>query len=129
MDYKISSHSVYNINYHIVFCPKRRKKCLVEDIATTLKDLFQQIADRNSWSLQAVEVMPDHVHIFVGCSTKDSPHKIVKTFKGGTARIMRDTFPQLRKIPAMWSNSYYCGTIGNVSATVVKSYIANQKGK
>jgi putative transposase len=129
MEYKKSKHCVYNINYHIVFCPKRRKPVLVDDITTALQVIITDRMQSVKAQIISLTIHPDSVHLFVSCSPTLSPHKIVKIIKNASANTLRERFPQLRKIPAMWSSSYYAGTVGFASDSVVKSYIENQKGK
>ena len=129
MEYKISKHSVYNINYHIVFCPKRRKPVLVDELCNELKYIIQENVNKCGGKIESLAIMPDHVHIFVSCPPTISPHVLVKNIKGRSAKILREMFPNLKKMPALWSRSYYVGTVGFVSESVIKNYIDSQKGK
>ena len=119
----------YSINYHIVFCPKRRKPVLVNDIATDCKTILAETVAKVNGKIEALEVMPDHVHIFVSLHPKLSPHQLIKRLKGATSNALRKKFPQLLTIAALWSSSYYVGTVGQVSESVVQMYIEGQKGK
>lgn len=125
--YKISDHSVYNISYHIVFCPKRRKPVLVDDIVTDLEAKFTEIINNLGGKIESLSIQQDYIHIFVSIPPNISPHIIVKKLKGGTSKFLRDKYKQLRRIPTMWSRSYYVGTIGFVSESIIKNYINNQK--
>ena len=127
--YRLSKHSVFNLNYHIVFCPKRRKPVLVDDIANDLKSIIYSTVEEIGCQVETCEIMPDHVHIFIRSLPTISPHRIVKDIKGRSSRILRQKYPQLLKLPALWSRSYYAGSVGYVSESVVKMYIENQKGK
>lgn len=129
MEYKLSNHCCYNINYHIVFCPKRRKRVFVGDIVADAENKIRRICEEIGVSLENISIMPDHVHLFVSAPPTINPQKIVKRIKGSTARYLRDKYPNLMKIPCMWSPSYYIGTVGFVSESVVKQYIENQKTK
>ena len=129
MEYKLGNTCAYNINYHLVWTPKRRAKVLIGDIATNVKEILIECSKEINVTIETMEVMPDHVHIFVSARPTISPHKIVKKFKGKTSNILRKKYPQLCKLPALWSSSYYCGSVGHVSESVVKLYIENQKGK
>jgi len=129
MEYKLSNHACFNINYHIVFCPKRRKKILIGDIVRSLENKIKSICEENNIILEKISVMPDHVHLFVSAKPTMTPHLIVKTIKGASARYLRDKYPATKKLPCMWSPAYYIGTVGCVSESVVKKYIENQKGK
>jgi len=129
MDYKLSNHSTYNLNYHIVFCPKRRSPVLVGEIIVELTRIIHEQMDSVNVTIESLAIQPDHVHLFVSCPPTISPHGIVKKIKGGSSRVLREMFPQLKKLPAMWSRSYYVGSVGFVSESVVKAYIENQKGK
>lgn len=130
MSFKLSDHSAYNLNYHFVWCPKYRRKVLVEPIANRLKELLQQKATALKINVEAVEVMLDHVHIFVSAPPTLAPHHIAAQFKGFTSHELRKEFPELRsKLPTLWSRSYYVGACGHASESVVKMYVENQKGK
>ncbi len=126
---QIHSGGTFNVNYHIVFCPKRRKPVLVDDIAADCKAIISETVVKVKGKIEALEVLPDHVHLFLSIHPKISPHQIVKRVKGATSNLLRAKFPQLLKMPALWSSSYYVGTVGTVSDSVVKFYVENQKGK
>lgn len=126
---KVSRAGVYQIFYHLVWTPKRRASVLRGLIASDLKEIFEQVASEKDISIKTMEVMPDHVHLFVSCNPKISPHLVIKSFKGASSNILRKKYPQLLKLPCLWSSSYYCGTVGSVSDSVVQHYIQNQKGK
>lgn len=126
-----SNHNVtYNCHYHIVFCPKYRRKVLLPPIDTRLKVLIQECVEKWEQEFVEVEVMPDHVHLIVGCDPQFGIHKLVRLIKGSTSHDLRIEFPELkRKLPSMWTNSYYVGTVGGVTLETVKRYVENQKGK
>lgn len=127
--YRLGKHCVYNINYHIVFCPKRRKSVLTGDLAIELEQIIHEAAAKVNTKVETFEIMPDHVHLFVSCPATISPDRIVKQIKGMSANILMKKYRDQLKLPSLWSSSYYCGTVGHVSESVVKHYIDNQKGK
>ncbi|WP_337584879.1 IS200/IS605 family transposase [Phascolarctobacterium succinatutens] len=121
---------VYSCKYHIVFCPKYRRKVLVNGVDTRLKELVNSICEELQVDIIEMEIMPDHVHILLGVDPQFGIHKAVKTIKGTTSRILRQEFPWLRsRIPTLWTNSYFCSTIGDAPLSVIKQYIENQKSK
>jgi len=122
--------SVVNINYHIIWCPKYRRKVLVDGIDERLKVILKEIATKMKCSVKEIEVMPDHVHLFLQATPTVPVHLIVKQLKGESGRILRQEFPVLNsKLPCLWTRSYYCETIGCISEDTVKQYIENQKNK
>lgn len=128
--YKVSAGCVYNVNYHIVWCPKYRKAILIDTIAKDLELLIRQKAKEIEVTIEAFEIMPDHIHIFISCKPNLPIHFIIQQFKGFTSHELRNKYEYLKKkLPTLWSRSYYVGTVGSVSDTVVKNYIAHQKGK
>jgi putative transposase len=130
MSFKLSDHAAYNLNYHFVWCPKYRRKVLTDDISKRLETLIRQKASKIEVTIEAIEIMPDHVHLFVSATPLLSPHHIAAQFKGFTSHELRKEFPELRtKLPTLWSRSYYVGACGHASESVVKMYIENQKGK
>lgn len=129
MDKKKHLGGTFNINYHIVFCPKRRASVLVGNIAHDCEATLVQLVEELRGQIQAIEIMPDHVHIFISIHPKISPHQIVKKLKGATSRLLRKKYPQLLRLPCLWSSSYYIGTVGHVSDSIVKLYIEHQKSR
>jgi len=129
MEYKHSRNQVFLINYHLVWCPKRRKKVLTAKIAKRLEEICNQVAKEKSVDILALEIMPDHLHLFVSCQPQMTIHKIVKAFKGRSSNILRKEFPVLLKLPSLWTNSYFVSTAGNISNKTIQKYIENQSKK
>lgn len=127
--YTSSSHTVYNIGYHIVFCPKFRRKVLVDGIDVRLKELFMEKADELGITIERMEVMPDHVHLFVKSRPTYAVHFVVNQLKGYSSVTLRREFPKLRsRLPTLWTRSYFVESIGHISEETVKRYIEEQKG-
>jgi len=129
MEYKHSRNQVFLINYHLVWCPKRRKKVLTAKIAKRLEEICNQVAKEKSVDILALEIMPDHLHLFISCQPQMTIHKIVKAFKGRSSNILRKEFPVLLKLPSLWTNSYLVSTAGNISNKIIQKYIENQSKK
>ncbi len=145
-EYRRNPHSVTLINYHFVFCPKRRKKVLTGEIAHRLQGIIFELCTENNWRLIALEIMPDHVHLFLNTDPTFAPSVIIKRIKGRASHHLRKEFPELLKLPTLWTPSYFVATIsegvpqgdtashisfrtGNASTETVRRYIENQKGK
>ncbi len=126
------SSAVYNLNYHFIWCPKYRKPILEEPgLKEFLEDQIQTIAATKEWEILALEIMPDHIHLFLSTTPFDSPTSMVKVLKGVTALRLFKTFPELRNKywkGKLWSPSYYVGTAGQVSAETIQKYIEKQRG-
>lgn len=129
MEYKHNTTSVVMINYHLVFCPKYRRKLLVGDIKNRLSELCDEVAQENRWKIIAKEIMPDHVHLFVYADVRTRPEIVVKRFKGRSSRYLRREFPMLMKMPTLWTRSYFLSTAGNVSSAAIQKYIERQWDK
>jgi len=128
---KKSSSAVYNINYHIVFCPKYRQDVLIGEVKDFTEECIQTIAAAKDWEVLELRVMPDHIHLFISAPPFDSPTSIVKIFKGTTALRVFKRFPKLHqrlRKGNLWSPSYYVGTAGHVSAETIQRYIEEQGG-
>lgn len=125
-----SNKAIFNIGYHIIWCPKYRRQVLTDVVESRLKQLLFEKAEQISITIEDLEIMPDHVHIFVKCSPVDSPHFIVQQLKGYTSRILRREFKSLKsRLPTLWTRSYYCESVGHISENTVKKYIDEQKNK
>lgn len=123
-----NNKSVVNISYHIIWCPKYRRKVLTGDVEEKLKEILPQIAQDMDCLVETMEIMPDHLHIFLRGTPLIPIHLIVKNLKAKSSKILRSSFPFLKKrMNTMWTRSYYCETIGNISEETIKKYIENQK--
>jgi putative transposase len=115
------------INYHFVWIPKRRKAVLVGPIERALRRLLEEKAEELDCQIIALEVMPDHVHLFINCPPTLSADQLMFRLKGSSSHALRKRFPELLKLPSLWTRSYFCSTAGNVSNATVERYIAEQK--
>ena len=122
--------SVCNINYHVVWSVKHRRKILDAQVEKYLKDIVQQIADEKGFTVQMFEcVEQDHIHCFITAPPKLSVTTIVKYLKGITGRKLYEQFSEIRSKlwkGQLWNHSYYCETIGSVSEENIKRYIKKQ---
>lgn len=126
--YKSNNNIVYSCKYHVVWCPKYRRKVLTGNIELRLKELIQETCEELQCELIELELMPDHVHLLVDVDPQFGIHKLIKTIKGKTSRILRKEFPILTtKLPTLWTNSYFVSTVGGAPLAVIKQYIENQK--
>jgi len=116
----------YQTAYHVVWCPKYRRRVLTGRLAIRVEELLLEICNKNKWEIISKEIQPDHVHLFVSISPATSMATAIKKLKGITARKLFLEFPDLKKQlwgGALWSPSYYVGTAGNVSARTIQKYI------
>ena len=128
--WKISRTTVYNLSYHLIWCPKYRRPVLVDEVAERLRQLLKEKAKQLNLTIETLKIMPDHVDLFIKSSPVDGPHFIVQQLKGYTSRILRGEFPHLRsRLPSLWTRSYYVESIGHISQDTVKRYIEDQKNQ
>jgi putative transposase len=128
MEYKRDEHRVHLIVYHLIWCPKRRRPVLKEAIAADFEAITREVCDTQGWEILELAVQPDHVHLFVRVWPKDSAADVVGKIKGRTSHDLRKKYPQLLKLPSLWSSSFFASTAGSVSAETIKRYIEAQKG-
>ena len=128
--WKSSGSCVYNLGYHLIWCPKYRRKVLQGDVATRLRALLIEKAREIGVEIETMEIMPDHVHLFVKAGPTHAPHFIVGQLKGRTSRILRQEFKSLTtRLPTLWTRSYYIESVGHVSETTIRRYIEDQKNR
>jgi len=128
VEYKSTRHVKYLCNYHFVWIPKCRRDLLVGDVAEYIKEVLKLIAKELDCETIALEVMPDHIHLFVNCPPRYSPSYLANYFKGKSARLVLKKFPELRKYTKgkLWTRSYFVSTAGNVSSETIRKYIEEQ---
>ena len=127
--YDSSETSVQFMGYHFVWCPKYRRKVLTDKIQKRLKELINDKAKDLECDIIALETMPDYVHLFIQGKPILTPNFIIGQIKGHTSHCLREEFPGLKaKLPTLWSRSYFVSTHGHVSDSLIKKYVAEQKG-
>ena len=126
MDAQHTKHVTYKLASHFVWCPKYRKKILVGKLATFSEQAIRRICEANTWTIGALNVQADHVHLFLSAPPNVSPSQIAHTLKGATARKVFQHFPEVKQKHlwggAFWSRSYYVGSVGDMSVDVVLKY-------
>ncbi|RJO62756.1 MAG: IS200/IS605 family transposase [Dehalococcoidia bacterium] len=129
ISYKSNNNIVYSCKYHIVFCPKYRRKVLTDGVDGLLKNIIHEFAAEHGVDIINLEIMPDHVHILCEVDPQFGIHKFVKWLKGRSSRILREEFPWLKsRLPTLWTNSYFVSSVGGAPLEVIKQYIEQQKG-
>jgi len=128
MEYKSSNNVVYSCKYHVVWCPKYRRKVLVGLISERLKELIYQKCAEIEADLIEMEIMPDHVHLLLEVDPRLGINRAVRSIKGFTSRSLRREFRELTtRLPTLWTNSYFVSTVGGAPLAVIKRYIESQK--
>ena len=126
-----TKHAVYELKYHLVWVPKFRVHILDSEVAEIIKEVFEQIAQEYEFHIDTMEVMEDHVHVFIEAPPRYAPAEVVQIMKSISAREVFKKFPKMRK--AMWSgriwgDGYFVRSVGDkVTAEVIRKYIKYQK--
>ena len=129
LEYQHDEHHVHLIVYHLIWCPKRRRKVLVNQIGKRCEELIQQKCNEHGWTILELAIQPDHIHLVVRAWPSVSAAEIGKECKGYSAFVLRKEFPELHKLPSLWTRSYFASTAGAVSGETIARYIAAQSTK
>jgi putative transposase len=128
VNYRTGGHTVYDIQYHLVWVTKYRYHVLQGEIAERARELLRQgCASRDIQILQG-HIGQDHVHMLVSCPPVLSPAKVAQYLKGRSSRLLQDEFPQLKKRywgQHLWARGYFCATVGAVTEEQIREYIAH----
>ena len=123
-------HAVYDLKYHVVWIPKYRKDVLSGEVGEYLKGVFQRIAEEYELVIDTMEVMEDHVHIFVEVPPRYSPARVVQIMKSISAREVFKEYPEIRKqlwAGELWNDGYFVRSVGDkVTADIIRKYIKYQ---
>jgi putative transposase len=123
-----SKTAVYNLSFHLIWCPKYRRPILVDKIALRLSELLKEKADFLEIEIVEKTIQPDHVHLFIRSKPTLPPHYILNQLKGYSSRILRQEFPSLKsRLPSLWTRSYYIDSVGKLNEYTIRKYIENQK--
>jgi putative transposase len=127
--YLTSQTCVHFMGYHFVWCPKYRRRVLVGHIAKRTEELIRQKAKELNCKIIALEIMPDHIHLFIQGTPQISPNSLIGQIKGYTSRVLRKEYKELRtRLPTLWTRSYFVSTHGHISDKMIEKYIEEQKG-
>lgn len=128
MEYKSNRNVVYSCKYHVVWCPKYRRKVLTGEIEKRLKELILETANGINADVIEMEIMPDYVHLLIEVDPQYGINKAVRHIKGASSHTLRTEFPSLKsRLPTLWTNSYFVSTVGGAPLSAIKQYIENQK--
>ena len=126
IDEQHEQHTVHLIVYHIIWCPKGRRKMLQGNIAERLEQIVHEVATENQWEVIQLALQPDHVHLFIRSNPYTLPTDIARLIKGRSSHELREEFPQVKRMPSLWTRSTFYSTAGNVSADLIEQYIERQ---
>jgi putative transposase len=129
MDHVESNNNVvYRCTFHVVWCPKYRRKVIGGAMDVRLKEIIREVCAERDAPIVELQTMPDHVHLLVSCDPQYGIHRLVKQIKGRSSRLLRDEFPYLKsRMPTLWTNSYFVATVGGATPEAVKRYVENQR--
>ena len=122
-----ANHKVYNISYHIIWIPKYRKHILKDEIQIAVKKYLFEKAHMLKISIDASDIMDDHIHLFIKSRPDLTISYIVQQLKGYTSYKVRKDFPILKRYKSLWIHSYFVETIGIINERTVKRYIEMQR--
>lgn len=129
MEYWTGTHTKHKLTYHIVWVPKYRKRVLRGSVSIRIEELLYECAEVNGWKILELNIQIDHVHMLVQLKPEVSLSKVLQYFKGGSSRVIRKEFPDLRAFlwgDSFWADGYFIETVGRVSEASIKKYIKNQ---
>ena len=129
MEYKHSKNKVYLMNYHLVWCPKRRRPVLVDAVLTRLEQIIREVCKERQVDILALEIMPDHLHLFISTNSDMPVEDVIRYIKCRSSHHLRKEFSELLKLPSLWTHSYFISTAGNVSSETIQRYITEQSKK
>jgi putative transposase len=123
-----NNNVVYRCTFHVVWCPKYRRPVITGPVDERLKQITREVCAERNAPIVELETMPDHVHLLVTVDPQYGIHRLVKQIKGRSSRLLRQEFPHLRRrLPTLWTNSYFVATVGGATLEVVKRYVENQR--
>jgi len=125
MAYRSTNKTVYSAKYHLIWCPKCR--VLVGQIETRLVEIIGHFCAEHSAEVIEVETMPDHVHLLAEVPPSVPMSKFIGTLKGRSSRVLRQEFPHSRRLPSLWTPSWFMSTVGGAPLEVVRRYVVDHR--
>jgi putative transposase len=128
-EYWNGSHTKHRVKYHLVWIAKYRKRVLVDTLKLRLEQLLHDCAEINRWQIDVLNIQNNHIHMLIQLRPKESISDVVQRFKGGTSRIIREEFPDLKEFlwgDSLWADGYFVESVGDYNENTIKQYIENQ---
>jgi putative transposase len=128
--YWTGAHTKHKLKYHLVWIPKYRKRILIGKLVIRLRELFYECAKLNSWKIEELKIMKDHVHMLIQLKPNIALSKVVQFFKGGSSKIIRKEFSELEEFlwgDSFWADGYFAETVGIAQEEMIRKYIREQK--
>ena len=130
MGIRRTKHAVYDLKYHLVWIPKYRKHVLTAEVAGYLKEVFKHIAEEYGFAIDTMEVVEDHVQIFLEAPPRYAPAEVVQIMKSISGRELFKKFPKIKKqrwSGELWNDGYFVRSVGDkVTADIIRKYIKYQ---
>lgn len=126
--YKHTKTTVSLLRFHLVFCPRYRRKIFnIAGVEERFKELTSEVCRKHGIEILAMECHIDHVHMFISILPQQDIPSVVRIIKGATSKKLRKEFSQLSAMPSLWTRSYFISSAGDVSAETIRWYINTQK--
>jgi putative transposase len=129
VEYKKGSSTKHRLLFHLVFCPKYRRRVLRGDISRRLNELFTQACEMNDWEIHELNIQKDHVHMLLQINPRESLSHVMQILKGGSSYIVRKEFPDLEEFlwgDSFWGDGFFAESVGAKNEKVIREYIKNQ---
>lgn len=127
--YNNTRNAKFLLNYHFIWIPKYRRGILDQDnIKSIVKDTIEELAIKHDYKILALEIMPDHVHLFISALPKYAPSNLMNIIKGTTGRRITKEYPAIKAKGSIWTRAYFVASTGNASSETIKNYIEKQGG-
>jgi putative transposase len=127
VQYRSSHKVVFSATYHMIWCPKYRRRVLVDKVEGRLESIIREVCAEHHANVLGLQIMPDHVHLLVEIPPGVALSRFVQALKGRSSRLLRQEFLHLRRMRSLWSPSWFVSTVGGAPLEVVKRYVDNQK--
>lgn len=129
VEYKTGASTKHRLLFHLVWCPKYRRRVLIGEIAGRLNELFIQACEMNDWEIHELNIQKDHVHMLLQINPRESLSHVVQMLKGGSSFMIRKEYPDLEEFlwgDSFWGDGFFAESVGAKSEKVIKEYIKNQ---
>ncbi|HUD44783.1 MAG TPA: IS200/IS605 family transposase [Patescibacteria group bacterium] len=128
-EHKTGSSTKHRLLFHLVFCPKYRRRVLLGDVKRRLGELFTQACEMNDWEIHELNIQKDHVHMLLQINPRESLSHVMQLLKGGISYIIRKEYPDLEEFlwgDSFWGDGFFAESVGTKNEKVIREYIKNQ---
>ena len=126
-EFRDNAESITSINYHYIFITKEHAPLLTGAVAYKMQNIILDLVVEHGWTIIAIEILIDHIHLLINVGTTESPKEIATWIKNRSTYTLKKEFPHIQRLPTVWGNRFFVASVGRLTTEELRRYIEGIK--